>query len=113
MGLDQYGGILNEKGEFEEIAYWRKHPNLNGFMENLYFQKGGTGEFNDVLLELTLEDISLLEAHVEEDMLPDTQGFFFGESSGNDDEIEYDLTFCERAYKEIEAGKTVVYSCWW
>jgi len=113
MGLDQYATTITQEGETEEIAYWRKHPNLQGFMENLYFQKGGTGEFNNVPLELTLEDISLLEAHIEEDMLPNTQGFFFGESSGDDEEIEYDLWFCERARNEIEAGKAVVYSSWW
>ena len=25
----------------KEIAYWRKHPDLHGWMENLYREKGG------------------------------------------------------------------------
>ena len=27
--------------EEEELHYWRKHPNLQGWMENLYREKGG------------------------------------------------------------------------
>ena len=36
MGLDQYAGVRQEDGTFEEIAYWRKHPNLQGWMKKLY-----------------------------------------------------------------------------
>jgi hypothetical protein len=30
--------------ESQELAYWRKHPNLHGWMEQLYRAKGGTAE---------------------------------------------------------------------
>ena len=35
--------MLSENGEdaYTEIAYWRKHPNLHGWMEDLYYKKGG------------------------------------------------------------------------
>ena len=85
MGLDQYAAIrLDTKDEegiwdTEELAYWRKHPHLQGFMENLYVEKGGTEEFNCVDVELTLEDIDALEASVKGDELPETGGFFFGD----------------------------------
>jgi hypothetical protein len=47
MGLDQYAairlGTKDEEGnwEQEELAYWRKHPHLQGFMERIYIAKGG------------------------------------------------------------------------
>ena len=113
MGLDQYARTQNAKGESTDIAYWRKHPNLQGFMEELYHERGGTEEFNCVDLELTIEDIERLEKCIEKDILPHTKGFFFGESSRDSDDIEYDISFCEVARQEIEAGKTVVYSSWW
>ena len=40
MGLDMYAYIARKKSEdfnsAREIAYWRKHPNLQGWMENLW-----------------------------------------------------------------------------
>jgi hypothetical protein len=118
MGLDQYAairlGTKDEEGNWnqEELAYWRKHPHLQGFMEALYIEKGGTEEFNCVDVELTLEDIDALEASVKGEHLPETGGFFFGEDS---DEYykESDLEFCDKARKVLADGQTVVYSSWW
>ena len=44
MGLDQYANAIDNNGEKEELAYWRKHPNLQGFMENLWYEKGCPGK---------------------------------------------------------------------
>ena len=118
MGLDQYAMVRldtkDKEGNWneEELAYWRKHPNLQGFMENLYAEKGGTENFNCVDLELTLEDIDSLEISVKGEELPETGGFFFGEDS---DEWykESDLEFCANARKALNDGQTVVYSSWW
>ena len=118
MGLDQYAAIRldtkNEDGNWdtEELAYWRKHPNLQGFMEHLYAEKGGTEEFNCVDLELTLEDIDSLEISVKGEELPETGGFFFGDCS-DEHYKEEDLEFCANARKALADGKTVVYSSWW
>jgi hypothetical protein len=118
MGLDQYAAIRldtkDEEGnwEQEELAYWRKHPHLQGFMEHLYAEKGGEGEFNCVDVELTLEDIDDLEASVKGGELPETGGFFFGDDS-SDYYKESDLEFCENARKALTDGQTVVYSSWW
>jgi hypothetical protein len=118
MGLDQYAVIRSdtkdENGQWEtaELAYWRKHPNLQGFMESLYYEKGGTGEFNCVDVELTLEDIDALEECVMEGSLPETGGFFFG-SDSDDHYTEQDLEFVENARKALDDGQTVVYSSWW
>ena len=40
MGLDQFAYSINSAGEKEDIAYWRKHPNLHGWMEALWVEKG-------------------------------------------------------------------------
>ena len=118
MGLDQYAAIRldtkDEEGNWnqEELAYWRKHPHLQGFMENLYTEKGGEGEFNCVDVELDLADIDALEASVKGDELPETGGFFFGDDS-SDYYKESDLEFCVNARKALADGQTVVYSSWW
>ena len=123
MGLDQYAVarkgevFVNEEGcneypDQKELAYWRKHPNLQGWMESLYRQKGGTEEFNCVGVELNLADLELLEKAVLGEALPRTQGFFFG---GNSDDYykEKDLEFIESAREALSEGYTVVYSSWW
>lgn len=64
MGLDQY--VYAFKGETpktqtdfeeidgaEEIFYWRKHANLEGWMSNLYDEKGGKELFNGTPVLLT------------------------------------------------------------
>ena len=132
MGLDQYAAIRldtkDEEGnwEQEELAYWRKHPHLQGFMENLWEEKGRPNanvasdenpfgsEFNCVDLELTIEDIEALEKAVckEGSSLPETGGFFFGEDSDSH-YCEQDLEFCENARRVLADGQTVVYSSWW
>ena len=136
MGLDQYAsarkgeptkleepytvtlqdGTVEERMEYSnewadscDLADWRKHPNLQGFMEARWC---GDGDFNCAELILTLEDIDELEEAVNSADLPETGGFFFG---GDSSEYykEQDLEFCENARKALEDGYTVVYSSWW
>ena len=95
-----------------ELAYWRKHPNLQGWMEDLYHEKGGEEEFNCVDLELTLDDLDALEASLDGADLPKTVGFFFGQDS-DDHYIEQDREFVREARAAIKQGYTVIYSSWW
>jgi hypothetical protein len=96
----------------QEIQYWRKHPNLHGWMEQLYRDKGGSErEFNCVNVQLTLADLERLEADVRNWELPYTTGFFFGESQA--DERESDLAFIARAREALTAGLAVFYTSWW
>jgi hypothetical protein len=121
MGLDQFAYFLNETetekylgGESvgrDEDFYWRKHPNLQGWMEKLWKSKGGEGEFNCVHVELTRADVEKLEMDIVSNQLPATTGFFYGQSDGS--ENPYDVTFCQQAKKAIEEGKKVFYSSWW
>ena len=132
MGLDQYAyaGVGDEK---EELAYWRKHNRLHGWMEDLYRDRGNAvteegfgNSFNCVPVQLTLSDLEQLEAHVVDKKLPETGGFFFGDDSfswededgkafakGDYFHKETDLKFIEDARKAIAQGKEVYYDSWW
>ena len=123
MGLDQYATA--RKGEPQqdaegytyyedtmELAYWRKHPNLQGWMESLWHVKGNSGEFNCVDLELTLDDLDSLEKSLENEAWPETVGFFFG-GDADDHYAEADREFIVAARAAIKQGYTVIYSSWW
>ena len=124
MGLDMYVyyrdaayGIEMPQIDFggsemvdAEIAYFRKHANLHGWMEKLYREKGGQAEsFNCVNLRLTAEDIDRLEKDVE--ALPHTTGFFFGVSDASDT-VKTRLMIRD-AREKIAAGHAVYYTSWW
>ena len=136
MGLDQYAYVAarsNERSEFyesegefvngewvvpgkaepRELAYWRKHPNLQGWMEKLAEKKGlKYDSFNGVELELTWEDIDELEKAVKKRKLPTTSGFFFG--NPNDDYYyDHDLEFIKNARAELFLGLKVFYNSSW
>lgn len=104
---------LNGGDSDYEIMYWRKHPNLHGWMENLYRSKGGTEEFNGDVVELTLADLADLEEAVKNDALPETSGFFFGTSYRDDAERKRDLGFIETAREAIKEGFAVYYDSSW
>ena len=139
MGLDQYAYVAaraNQQHEFwesaqvdpvtkeyhsdtveqpREIAYWRKHPNLQGWMRDLWARKSKPSDdpmFNGVELELTWEDLDELEEAVQSGNLPATTGFFFGDNS---DEYyrEQDLEFIRQARAEIFSGLRVFYNSSW
>ncbi len=102
----------NEWDDEIQLAEWRKHPNLQGWMEELWYEKGGEGEFNCVDLELTLEDLDALEATLDEEALPETAGFFFG-NNADDHYAEADREFIVQARAAIKQGYKVIYSSWW
>ena len=129
MGLDQYAYsiipdmLMEEDKDKKEIAQWRKHPNLQGWMERLWEEKGrpgydpeqhgGTlGDFNCAPVPLSYQDLTRLEKDINEGKLPDTEGFFFGENS-DVEEKGNDLEFVSKAKEEIESGREVYYDSWW
>ena len=96
-----------------ELAYWRKHPNLHGWMERLAESKNlEYNSFNGVELELTWEDLDELERSVTHSELPSTQGFFFGENA-DDHYREQDLEFVKNARAELFLGLKVFYNSSW
>ena len=136
MGLDMYAYVATKAGQQEEfyegdgnyvdgewkpnnsvakpreLAYWRKHPNLHGWMRKLWEAKGGSGEFNGDELELTYDDLDALERAVTHGQLPATSGFFFGD--GADDHYRNsDLQFIKNARAELFCGLKVFYNSSW
>jgi len=150
MGLDMYAYTAGRSGQYSdwwrdaeldehkkqfvnpkitkpvEIAYWRKHPNLHGWMEQLWrdrqYQNQTTDAteavdpesdtFNNVELELMREDIDRLEQCILENRLPVTRGFFFGDDSG----VYYreqDLEFIKQARANLFLGLRVFYNSSW
>ena len=98
-----------------EIAYWRKHPHLHGWMEQLWQSKSNPGPdavFNGIELELFREDIDRLEQDILDGMLPETQGFFFGDNA-SDYYREQDLEFVKNARAELFLGLRVFYNSSW
>jgi hypothetical protein len=130
MGLDMYAfrvkaedviDDFNVRGQdqgrsedLEEIAYWRKHHDLHGWMERLYRAKGGDKEsFNCVPVRLTMDDLQLLESDVLANKLPETQGFFFGTNPPDEYSMKQDMEFIAKAKIAIVAGDAVYYDSWW
>jgi len=102
----------NNEKTHSEIMYWRKHPNLHGWMEKLYYEKEGKEDsFNCAPVELTSEDLDLLEKDILEDRLPHTDGFFFGSSDSAPN--PKDLEFVKLAREAIKEGDKVFYDSWW
>ena len=133
MGLDQYAYSATRAGQQEdyyaqydkpdnertgtvmqpkELAYWRKHPNLQGWMRELWIHKGGSGNFNGDELELNWEDLDRLEHAVKNGELPNTEGFFFGDNS-DDDYRDRDLEFIRQARADMFLGLRVFYNSSW
>ena len=109
-----------------EIAYWRKHPNLHGWMEQLWRNKkysvqptdasapveSDSDMFNGIEIELTAEDLDELERAVTHRQLPATRCFFFGEEA---DQFYHDkdLAFIKAARIEMFMGLKVFYNSSW
>ena len=139
MGLDMYAYSANKAGaqtEYwensniidgevvstctkpKEIMYWRKHPNLHGWMENLWQRKGRPGAesdadiFNGIELELTWEDLMELEYDIAHKALPSTTGFFFGDDSDAYYKKQ-DQEFIKEAKADLLCGLKVYYNSSW
>lgn len=123
MGLDQYAYVASKARTSynhpsrQELAYWRKHPNLQGWMGKLYEEKGRPGSsthFNGIELELTWDDVDRLEKDIKSGMVSkmNTTGFFFGNPS-DDAYREQDLQFCVNAKAELFLGRKVFYNSSW
>jgi hypothetical protein len=137
MGLDMYAYVANKAGqqnEFwescvfdeetrvytsptvaqpREIAYWRKHPNLHGWMEQLAERKNLEYDtFNGIEMELTHEDLNELERAITHKQLPSTSGFFFG-NDADEHYYESDLSFIKNARAELFFGLKVFYNSSW
>lgn len=116
MGLDQWAKAhsVDDEDNSRELAYWRKHPNLEGWMANLWRSREDCpgGEFNCVKLYLNEDDLDELEKDVLCAKLPETAGFFFG-TPADEYYKEQDLDFIASARDALASGDKVYYSSWW
>ena len=129
MGLDMYAFAfhpdkidnapvdvtkLDDEYEPLQFDYWRKFNHLHGWMRDLYYQKGGTGEFNCNTVRLDLEDLEKLEKASNARALVPTEGFFFGSYDDfNDEDAEVVWSFVQKAKELIREGYVVYYDSWW
>jgi len=136
MGLDQYAYARPPRkrngDDDEQICDWRKHNRLQGWMEQLWNDKGRPNanedneDFNCVELQLTESDLINLEDAIYNFELPEASGFFWGNDSyfwhdENDEpfpENEYwykqhDLNFIAEAKKMLDKGYRIYYSAWY
>jgi hypothetical protein len=124
MGLDMYAFTTQkslvtsavdfkvEEDALRQLHYWRKHPDLHGWMENLYQAKGGQdSDFNLSAVALDSADLDALETALKATDLPKTGGFFFGASDGS--ERDDDLEFIRKAREALNSGLAVFYVAWW
>lgn len=91
MGLDmyiRYGNLTPEQQEAEsyedwkkrELCYWRKHPNLHGYIVKTFAR----GEDECQQIPLTVADVQRILKASQGNRLPKTDGFFFGQSQPSD-----------------------------
>ena len=112
------GGKRKKKEGFEkstetyELGYWRKHPNLHGFIVEQFAK----GEDNCQNIDLCKEDVQKIIQAIKDKDLPTTEGFFFGVST--EDEDAEDIKVLEKALEWVDAKKkgesrTIVYRASW
>lgn len=101
-------------GKTYDLGYWRKHPNLHGYIVKTF--ANGVDECQDI--ELDQENLTWLIAAIRSGDLPHTQGFFFGASRMDQEEMENDLSVFTRALLWLQARedgttRSVVYRASW
>lgn len=135
MGLDMslYGeihnfGIGDDKPMLDgyplakqtvELSYWRKHPNLHGFI----VQEFADGVDECQRIELDDDDLVKIIEAIKDNKLPFTEGFFFGRSTmygepEYEEQRDYDIGIFEKAREWLAVHKdkefrNVVYQASW
>jgi hypothetical protein len=131
MGLDMYlegekycwtdwknpQNVLREDGyEIKSrtlrLGYWRKHPDLHGYIVNTF--AGGVDNCEAIALE-DAEIEKIIDA-VARDELPHTVGFFFGATDGTEKDETLHILTAALAWlrtKEDRVFRTVFYRASW
>tara|TARA_R110000796_G_scaffold39992_6_gene99274 strand:- start:969 stop:1403 length:435 start_codon:yes stop_codon:yes gene_type:complete len=78
--LETVEGFKKKATELE-IAYWRKHPNLHGYIVNTF----NKGVDNCRPIELTPKHLDQIADAIEKNELPYTNGSFFGSSEDHEE----------------------------
>ena len=124
MGLDQFAFKVKSRNlesqkqdvdfnvddiEKEELCYWRKHYDLDNWMEQRYRNKGGEDDMFNCCwmklskLDLTELEVCLLKGEIKYRDWPEEL----------DEQLKSDFKFVDEAKKAIDNGYEVLYTNWW
>ena len=132
MGLDQYAGFRDSKGNVHEEFYWRKHARLQVFFSKQFRKQNEGKEKNNTVDDLqplgfnggqggvtiTEEVVKDLEEAIKNDYWDHfaTDGFFWGQQFQEEQVKEYkaqDKKFLEWCKKRLKEKKDIGYDCSW
>jgi hypothetical protein len=136
MGLDQYAGLRDSKGEVHEKFYWRKHARLQVFFAKQW-NKQNNEKMKEKLPYNTVDDLQHLGFNgsqggvtITEDLIKELEeqikngywdcfasdGFFWGQQFQEEQVKEYkaqDEEFLKWAKEQVKAGRQIGYDCSW
>ena len=132
MGLDQYAGFRDSKGEVHEKFYWRKHARLQVFFAKQFRKQNKDEKKNNTMDDLqhlgfnggqggvtiTEEVVKDLEEAIKNDYWDHfaTDGFFWGQQFQEEQVKEYkaqDKKFLEWCKQRLKEKKDIGYDCSW
>ena len=132
MGLDQYAGFRDSKGEVHEEFYWRKHARLQVFFAKQFRKQNEDKDKNNTVDDLqhlgfnggqggvtiTEEIVKELEEQINNDYWDcfASDGFFWGQQFQEEQVKEYkaqDKKFLEWCKKRLKEKKELGYDCSW
>ena len=132
MGLDQYAGFRDSKGEVHEEFYWRKHARLQVFFAKKFREQNKDKEKNN-----TVDDLQHLGFNggqggvtITEEVVKDLEeaikngywdhfandGFFWGQQFQEEQVNEYkaqDEKFLRWCKQRLKEKKEIGYDCSW
>jgi len=131
MGLDQYAGFRDSKGEVHEEFYWRKHARLQVFFAK-QFRKQKEKELSTLKYKNnTMEDLQHQGGvNITEEVVKDLEeaikngyydhfasdGFFWGQQFQEEQVNEYkaqDEKFLRWCKQRLKEKKDIGYDCSW
>ncbi|MEO5913338.1 MAG: hypothetical protein ABIS50_03830 [Luteolibacter sp.] len=100
------------KGKRFDLGYWRKHPDLHGYIVENF--ANGVDECQPI--DLSGDAIGQIVIAISEDRLPHTEGFFFGQSENDEEQRNEAVAILSRALKWLETDpwhRSITYQASW
>jgi len=132
MGLDQYAGFRDSKGEVHEEFYWRKHARLQVFFAKQFRKQNKDEDKNNTVDDLqhlgfnggqggvtiTEEVVKDLEEAIKNGYYDHfaSDGFFWGQQFQEEQVNEYkaqDEKFLRWCKQRLKEKKEIGYDCSW
>jgi len=132
MGLDQYAGFRDSKGEVHEEFYWRKHARLQQFMSNMFNEQNKKNKKHNTVndlqhlgfnggqggVKITEEIVKKLEEALKDGYYNyfASDGFFWGQQFQEEQVNEYkaqDEKFISWCKEQLKTNKDIGYDCSW